>query len=181
MRRLRQKETSKNESTGAMLPVELYKEIALHADIDTLKVLSMTYNHFYNLYHDDQFWKDKIALDFPFAMDPNREYPYTVDSYGSILNAWEMANELINHDMILTLNNEWPWYISLDKITEDDVPENIKIFNHHNHYIVFYKYLHYTDDDQSEAHIKVKMTKNQVLKLLTNLLYHDDIRCYKAI
>lgn len=172
MQRLREKENI------IQIPIDLYKEIALYADLDTLYALAITDTNFNRLYEDPYFWKDKILQEFPFAMDPNREEPYTVNSYESIIASYAEAEEMIQQDKSIILRYDWPWHIQLDHREYDSI-SNIKFFNQGCYYTVFFKYLKYDDDPLMI--VEKHMTKSELLKLLTNLIYNQDIRIVKNI
>jgi hypothetical protein len=56
------------------LPEDVWFQIMMEADYQTIKKLSTTDKYAQHLYYDNQFWKLKVEKDYPFAIDYSDNY-----------------------------------------------------------------------------------------------------------
>ncbi len=153
------------------IPKDLYYQIALFSDMDALKNLALVDHHFYQIYDNSSFWNDKVRLDYPFIINPNDDTEiYDINSYESITASWNEAEELIENEVWVLLSPDVPWFIDLDTYSI----YKLQIKFNGNHYIVDFQY--FTDD--GVKHTSRQMTKYELLKLLTNLIYNQHVRSY---
>lgn len=86
---------------------DVWYQIMYQADYESIKLLSQTNKYTEKLYNDNNFWKEKIVKDYPFAIDYSNQY-YTLytklndffNKYTLLLtdtNVIEIKNILINH------------------------------------------------------------------------------------
>lgn len=152
------------------IPKDLYYQIALYSDVKSIQQLALVNKNFNDIYEDPKFWNTKVQLIYPFIINPEDTDTYDLGSYESITESWKEAEELIQNEVWVLLTTDVPWFIDLD--TYSIYSLHIK-FNG-NDYIVTYKY--YTDD--GVQYTNRHMTKYELLKLLTNLIYNQNVRIY---
>ena len=162
----------KIELSEYIIPTDLYQHIALHSDLDTLKTLALTNNEFLKLYQSPHFWKDKIDQDWYFV---EYEGEASVNAYESILASWEEANGMLQMkgDLHIILTSDVPSFIDLDTYSI----YSIKII-HQEQYHLIYKYFVHEDSIGILREKEVIMNKQNLLQLLTRLIYDQHIRYY---
>lgn len=156
-----------------IIPTDLYQEIALYSDIETIKTLASFNKTFYAIYQNPHFWKDKVMLDFPFTVHPEANEVYDVNTYESIALSLEEAKELLQHDVWLLLTTDVPWFIDLETYSIN----SIKIQQHNHHYDITYHYL--TNDGLNQY--EQQLSYCHTIQLLTNLIYNQHIRVQSNI
>ncbi len=147
---------------------DLYDNILLYLDIENIKKMCMINHKFYNLCESTHFWKDKIELDFGFIINPDEDLDYSMLNYESIMESYNEALTMIKNDIVIFLNGD-PWFLTI----EADRIYSLKIKKEKD-YLLTYKIIIDGDEQYVEDHI----SKEQLLKLLTLLIYYQHVKFY---
>jgi hypothetical protein len=138
---------------------DLYYDIMLYTDVDYVKNLCLVNKKFLSICDSSDFWKHKINLDYPGILNPDED-EYNMNVYESIEMSYEEAKDKLKNMYILF--SEQPWNLDFE-------PYKLKIIKIDNNYLLTFNI--YDEDD-----VVKKMTKQQVLNLLTIFIYYQYIR-----
>lgn len=150
---------------------DLYDNVLLYLDIENIKKMCIINRKFYHLCESPHFWKDKIELDFGFIINPDEDFDYSMLSYESIMASYNEALAIIKNDNVIFLNGD-PWFLNMDA----DMIYSLKIKKEKD-YLLTYKIIIDGDEQIVEDHV----SKEQLLKLLTLLIYYQHVKFYGNI